>query len=48
MQNFTFSSPTQIVFGQQTEQKVGEATKGLGNKVLLHYGQASIVKSGLK
>ena len=48
MQNFTFSSPTQIVFGQQTEQKVGEATKGLGNKVLLHYGQVSIVKSGLK
>lgn len=48
MQNFTFSSPTQIVFGKGTEQQVGEATRRIGDKVLLHFGQASIVKSGLK
>lgn len=48
MQNFMFSSPTKIIFGKGTEAEVGVATRALGAKVLLHYGQMSIVKSGLK
>ena len=49
MQNFVFSAPTQIFFGRGTEEGVGEAAKKqLGEKVLLHYGQSSIIKSGLK
>ncbi|MCK9526083.1 MAG: iron-containing alcohol dehydrogenase [Limnochordia bacterium] len=49
MQNFVFSAPTQIIFGRGTEAQVGEVSKQrLGNKVLLHYGQSSIIKSGLK
>lgn len=49
MQNFVFSAPTQIIFGRETEAQVGEVTKRrLGGKVLLHYGQASIIRSGLK
>jgi len=49
VQNFVFSAPTQIIFGRGTEAQVGEVSKQrLGNKVLLHYGQSSIIKSGLK
>ena len=49
MQNFMFSAPTQIIFGRETEAGAGEACQNhLGNKVLLHYGQSSITKSGLK
>ncbi|NLC05099.1 MAG: iron-containing alcohol dehydrogenase [Erysipelothrix sp.] len=47
MLNFTFSHPTQLVFGLDTINRVGELSKTLGNKILLHYGQSSIKKSGL-
>lgn len=47
MLNFTFSHPTQLVFGTDTVSRVGELSKTLGNKILLHYGQSSIKKSGL-
>lgn len=48
MQDFVFSAPTQIIFGRSAEKQVGQATKKLGRKVLLHYGQGSIIRSGLK
>lgn len=49
MNNFIFSAPTKIIFGKDTESKVGMATREhLGDRVLLHYGRSSVVKSGLK
>ena len=47
MENFTFQAPTNIVFGRDTENQVGELTRAVGKKVLLHYGGGSIKKSGL-
>ncbi len=47
MQNFEFLSPTKIIFGKGTEEKVGAETKKYSDKVLLHYGGGSIKKSGL-
>ena len=47
MENFEFYSPTRIIFGRGTEEKVGELTKEYGTKVLLHYGGGSIKKYGL-
>ncbi|MHB1653039.1 MAG: iron-containing alcohol dehydrogenase [Desulfitobacteriaceae bacterium] len=48
MQNFVFNWPTQIIFGRDTENKVGSELKKLGGrKALLHYGGGSIRKSGL-
>ena len=48
MENFTFYSPTYFVFGKETENQVGEYIKKFGgNKVLIHYGGGSVVRSGL-
>lgn len=47
MKNFEFCSPTKIIFGTDTEGKVGAEAKKFGKKVLLHYGGGSIKKSGL-
>ena len=47
MNNFDFQNPTHIVFGKNTEDRVGELTKEYGKKVLLHYGGGSIKKFGL-
>ena len=47
MTNFSFMNSTKIIFGESTEQNVGEETKKYSNKVLLHYGGGSIKKSGL-
>ena len=48
MNNFTFYSPTQFVFGKETEQQVGDLCKQYGaHKVLIVYGGGSAVKSGL-
>ena len=48
MNNFDFCSPTYFAFGKDTEKRVGELTKKFnGSKVLLHYGQGSVIKSGL-
>src|SRR6056297_3760357 len=46
MDNFVFQNTTQIVFGKNTEQEVGEYTSKHGSKVLLHYGGGSIKKYG--
>lgn len=48
MDNFTFISPTEFVFGRETENTCGKYVKKYGgSKVLLHYGSGSVVRSGL-
>ena len=47
MNNFTFCSPTEVVFGKETEKEVGRLVSGFAKKVLLHYGGGSIKKNGL-
>ncbi|NLC32621.1 MAG: iron-containing alcohol dehydrogenase [Clostridiales bacterium] len=47
MLNFDFYSPARILFGRDTETKVGKLLKPYAKKVLLHYGGGSIKKSGL-
>lgn len=48
MDNFTFYSPTEFVFGKDRENECGAYVKKYGgSKVLVHYGSGSAVKSGL-
>ncbi len=48
MENFTFYSPTYFVFGKDEENNTGKYVKRFGgNKVLLHYGGGSVIRSGL-
>ncbi|MGN0586582.1 MAG: iron-containing alcohol dehydrogenase [Oscillospiraceae bacterium] len=48
MDNFNFYSPTEFIFGRDTENNCGEYVKKHGgSKVLIHYGGGSAVRSGL-
>lgn len=48
MNNFTFYSPTEFVFGKETESQVGELCVKYGAKrVMIVYGGGSVVRSGL-
>src|SRR6056297_4039410 len=47
MINFEFHNRTKIIFGKDTEARVGELTRKHGKKVLLHYGGGSIKRTGL-
>lgn len=48
MIDFTFYSPTEFVFGRETENRAGELVQKYGaNKVMIVYGGGSAVKSGL-
>lgn len=48
MRNFTYYSPTRIVFGQDTEKQAGELCKTCGgSRVFVVYGGGSARKSGL-
>lgn len=48
MDNFNFYSPTEFIFGRNTENECGKYVKKYGGtKVLIHYGGGSAVKSGL-
>jgi len=48
MLNFEYYAPTRVIFGKDTHHNVGEIIKEYGfKKILLHYGQGSIKKSGL-
>lgn len=48
MNNFVFYSPTEFVFGRQTEAQVGELCKRYGaTRVMIVYGGGSVVRSGL-
>ena len=46
--DFTLYTPTKIVFGHKTEERVGELVRAFGgSRVLIHYGGGSAVRSGL-
>ena len=48
MKNFNFYAPTEVVFGDQSEEQVALLVKKYGGtKVLVHYGGKSAVRSGL-
>jgi alcohol dehydrogenase YqhD (iron-dependent ADH family) len=47
MQNFEFYARTKIIFGKDTESKVGAETAQYTKKVLLHHSGGHAVKSGL-
>ena len=48
MINFTYCSPSKVVFGKDTESLVGKEVAALGGKkVLVHFGSGSAKKSGL-
>ena len=48
MNNFVFYSPTEFVFGRNTEQQVGALARKHGaHKVMIVYGGGSVVRSGL-
>lgn len=48
MENFRFYSPTEFVFGKDTEKEVAQLLVDYGaKKVFLHYGSGSIKKTGL-
>ena len=47
MNNFTFYSPTEFVFGRETESRTAELVKKYGgSKVLIVYGGGSVIRSG--
>ena len=48
MKNFTYFTPTKVVFGKDTELQTGALIREQGaSKVLIHYGGGSAVRSGL-
>ena len=48
MENFTYYTPTKVVFGKGTENQTGALIKEQHcKKVLIHYGSGSVVRSGL-
>lgn len=48
MLNFTYYTPTRVLFGKDTEKEVGEIIASYGyKKIMLQYGQSSIKKNGL-
>jgi alcohol dehydrogenase YqhD (iron-dependent ADH family) len=46
MENFVFHNPTKIIFGKGSEIHVGDEIRQY-KKVLLHYGQGSVKRSGV-
>lgn len=48
MNNFTFCTPTKVIFGRDIEGSIGETLRGYGaGKVLVHFGGGSVKRSGL-
>ena len=48
MKDFTYYAPTEVVFGKHSEEKVATLVKKYGGqKVLVHYGGQSALRSGL-
>ena len=48
MKDFHYYTPTEVVFGEQSEEQVAQLVKKYGGtKVLVHYGGQSAVRSGL-
>ena len=48
MNNFQYYTPTKVIFGKDTESRVGELVKAQNcSRVLVHYGTGSVKRSGL-
>ncbi len=48
MKDFVYYAPTEVVFGEKSEERVASLTKKYGGrKVLVHYGGQSAIRSGL-
>ena len=48
MKDFNYYAPTEVVFGENSEEQVASLVKKYdGTKVLVHYGGQSAVRSGL-
>lgn len=48
MFDFKYFTPTKVLFGKNTENKVADLIKEFGGKkVLIHYGGGSVIRSGL-
>jgi hypothetical protein len=47
MQNFDYMTPTRLIFGKGAVDKLPEAIRPYGKRILLTYGGGSIKKSGL-
>ena len=48
MKDFNYYAPTEVMFGEQSEEQVAALVKKYGGtKVLVHYGGQSAVRSGL-
>lgn len=48
MNDFTYFTPTKVIFGKGAEEKTGENIKAFGcKKVLVHYGSGSVIRTGL-
>ena len=48
MKDFKYYAPTEVVFGERSEEKIGGLVKHYGGtKVLVHYGGKSAIRSGL-
>ena len=48
MNDFTYYTPTKVVFGRNAEEKLGGLLRVQAcRKVLIHYGGGSVVRSGL-
>ena len=48
MNDFTYYTPTKVVFGRNAEEKLGGLLRAQAcRKVLIHYGGGSVVRSGL-
>lgn len=48
MVNFEYYAPTKMFFGKDAHLKIAEIIKNYGfDKILLHYGKGSVIKSGL-
>jgi alcohol dehydrogenase YqhD (iron-dependent ADH family) len=47
MQNFDYCNKTKIIFGRETENRVGAETAQYAKRILLHHSGGSTVRSGL-
>lgn len=48
MNSFVYNTPTKVIFGKQSEEQIGTLIQEMNcQKVLIHFGSGSIIRSGL-
>ena len=47
MEDFRYYTPTEVIFGRNAEDRIGQTAAKYGKKALLVYGKGSVVRSGL-